>query len=149
MIQELQENAHDVAVTTEEGELGELLDSVANWCIRSFKYLNSPRQVFDRRFVGAFDRFLIDGVSLHGKASSGVTNTDPPNLRERLGRAWGTIVRELLERLEMMKKVSEQHFEWCENAAQILSDEKKLTFEKLNDLADNSRSFPASKYPLF
>lgn len=148
LIKELQENAYDVIVTTEEGELGDLLDSVANWCIRSFKYLNSPRQVFDKRFVGAFDRFLSDGVSLRVQSSSGVVISDSPNLRERLGRAWGTVVSELLERLQMMKKVSEQHFEWCENAAQILSDEKKLTFEKLNDLAENSRNFPASKYLL-
>jgi hypothetical protein len=147
LIRELQENAHDVIVTTDEGVLGDLLDSVANWCIRSFKYLNSPRQVFDKRFVGAFDRFLSDGISLRDKSTSSVIIAGSPKLMEKLGKAWGTVVIELLERLEMMKIVSEQHFEWCENAAHILADEKKLTIEKLNDLAESSRNFPASKFP--
>jgi hypothetical protein len=143
-IKELQDGARDIGLVTSEGELGDLLDAVAKWCIRSFKYLNSPREIFDKRFYGAFDRFLSDGESLREKSRMKGPDIQSNELSERLGNAWGVIVSDQLERLHLLKVEREKFKEWCALASLVLSDEKKLTVEKLADLAQKSRNFPAS-----
>ncbi len=145
-IKELQDSASDICVVTEEGELCDVLESVATWCIRSFKYVNSPRDIFDKRYYGAFDRFLAEGETLCKE--SGFIKADPPqdyNLSNRMGLAWGVLVSDQLQRLNVLKTERESFKEWCREASTILSDEKKMTAEMLYDLAQRSRNFPASK----
>lgn len=148
LVKELKDVAKDSSVLTPEGETGELLDSVSNWFVKSFKYLNSPREVFDKRFFGAFDRFIVEGESLCSIScgdSAAHYNNSSNELNKRLKGAWGYAVSDQLVRLQILKAERRKFEDWCLRASQILSDEKKLTSEKLVDLAEKSRHFPASK----
>jgi hypothetical protein len=141
MIKDLLKGATGTGVITAEAEIAELLDHVSRWCIRSLKYLHSPREIFDKRFFGAFDRFITEGNELLEKSKSANTDTQEA---DELGKAWGGIVSDQLERLEILRAEREEFTAWCDAAAQVLSDEKKLTVEKLQELAGSSRDFPAS-----
>jgi antitoxin component HigA of HigAB toxin-antitoxin module len=50
-----------------------------------------------------------------------------------------------LVRLKVLRSDRAKFIQWCELANKVLSDEKKLTMEKLKDLAEKSRCFPAGK----
>ena len=93
-IKDLQDGAKDVSVITSEVELGDLLESVGNWCTRSFKYLNSPREIFDKRHYGSFDRFLTDGEDLQKKSDTAEPSnpSEPEEVGRRLGLIWGRII---------------------------------------------------------
>jgi hypothetical protein len=125
--------------------MADLLESVSRWCLRSLKYLSSPREVFDKRFFGAFDRFIKEGHKLHEKAKTHAAEPDVETLGENLGSSWGDTVGDQLERLEILRSEREKFTDWCDLANQILSDEKKMTVEKLHEIAEQSRSFPAGK----
>jgi hypothetical protein len=151
-VKELKDEAKDSSVITPEGETGELLDSVSNWFVKSFKYLNSPREVFDKRFFGAFDRFIVEGESLCSISCGGSQahyNISSNELNKRLKGAWECAVSDQLVRLQILKAERRKFEDWCLRASQILSDEKKLTAEKLADLAEKSRHFPASTSTIF
>ncbi len=146
LIRELKEETKDISVNTAEGEIADLLDSASNWCIKSFKYLSTPREVFDKRFFGAFNRFVAEGEELYALSrNSQAYSTFVDGLSEKLFYAWGVIVEEQLVRLNILKKEREKFEAWCSRASQILSDQKNLTAERLVDLAKTSRNFPASK----
>lgn len=146
MIKEFEKGAKETGVVTAEVEISDLLDSVSRWCVRSLKYLDSPKEIFDKRFFGAFDRFIRDGNELYERSTcSGFSAEDIP-VAEALSSSWGTVVSDQLERLEILRAEREQYTVWCDAAAQVLSDEKKLTVEKVQELADESRAFPSSKF---
>ena len=142
MIKDLLKGAAGTGVITPEAEIAELLDHVSRWCIRSLKYLHSPREIFDKRFFGAFDRFITEGSELLEKSKS--ANTKDDQEADHLGESWGAIFSDQLERLAILRGEREEFTAWCDAAAQVLSDEKKLTVEKLQELARSSRDFPAS-----
>ncbi|KAL3925773.1 MAG: hypothetical protein SGILL_000191, partial [Bacillariaceae sp.] len=144
-IKELQDGAKDISVSTVEGELADVLESVATWCIRSFKYLNAPRDIFDKRYYGAYDRFLSDGQALYKK--SGIEKPDPEqdDLSKRMGQAWGKLVSDQLHRLLVLGAERDAFKKWCKEADVLLSDKKKtMTFEKLSSLAERSQTFPSA-----
>jgi hypothetical protein len=142
MIKDLLKGATGTGVITPEAEKAELLDHVSKWCIRSLKYLHSPREIFDKRFFGAFDRFITEGNELLETSKSAGTEDDQE--ADHLRESWGGIFSDQLERLEILRAEREEFTAWCDTAAQVLSDEKKLTVEKLQELAGSSRHFPAS-----
>ena len=113
------------------------------------KYLSSPREIFDKRFFGAFNRFIKEGQDLHEKSKNPTIKSDDSTICENLGSCWGSLVSDQLERLAILRSEREKFTAWCELASQVLADEKKLTVEKLKDIADQSRSFPAGKIPCF
>jgi len=147
LIKEFKEGAKDIGVITVEGEIGDLLDSVSKWCVKSFKYLNTPRDVFDKRYFGAFDRFIVEGEDLCNQQSNYASYSDSSDsLTEQLFGAWGGIIKDQLLRLSILKREREKFEVWCKRATKILSDDKKLTAQKLADLAKTSQHFPASKF---
>jgi hypothetical protein len=148
MIKELQKGAKSHGVVTQEAEIAELLESVSHWCLRSFKYLSSPREIFDKRYFGAFDRFIKEGQELIEKSQEHWDNTFGKESWHALGSRWGGTVVDQLERLEILRAEREKYIDWCNLANQILNDEKKLTLDKLDGLAQQSRCFPAGKCPL-
>jgi hypothetical protein len=145
MIRELKNGAKENAVTTEEAEVAELMDSVSRWCLRSLKYLNSPREIFDKRFFGAFDRFVSEGNELLRKHEMQKTSFAGTS-NKSLSSCWSAVVSDQLERLEILRSEREKFIRWCELANQVLLDEKKVTAEKLKELAEKSRCFPAGKW---
>eukprot|EP00980_Cylindrotheca_fusiformis_P010998 scaffold2526_cov131-Cylindrotheca_fusiformis.AAC.14 len=142
MIRDLRDSAKRNGVMTVEAEIADLLERVSRWCLRSLKYLNSPREVYDKRFFGAFDRFLGEGNELVEKYESNQKESERTSY-ESLASSWSGMVVDQLERLRVLRSDRAKFIQWCEVANKMLSDEKKLTIEKLKDLAEKSRCFPA------
>lgn len=145
MIREVQNGAKGNGVLTAEAEMADVLESVSSWCVRSMKYLSSPREIFDKRFFGAFDRFIKEGQDLHEKSKTSASDSDDDKFFKILGSSWGGLVSDQLDRLAILRSERGKFTEWCDLASQILSDEKKMTVEKLKEIADQSRSFPSGK----
>lgn len=146
LIKELLEGSRDIGLMTAEGDAAEVLDLVSRWCTTSIKYLESPRDIFDKRYFGAFDRFLKEGEDLIEKSK--FVDTDIPEGNAKLGQSYGAVVADQLERLEVLKADRAKFISWCEVAAEVLADKKKLTSEKVQQLAEGSRDFPSSKCPV-
>ncbi|KAG7373105.1 PLU-1-like protein [Nitzschia inconspicua] len=141
-IKDLQGGARDICVVTAEGELGDLLEAVATWCMASFKYLNDPKDVFNTRYFGAFDRFLTEGRDL--LQMSFAEDLSENDIRRRVGVAWGSLVTGQLQRLHVLQRERELFKDWCRTANSILADETRLTADNILDLAEQSRRFPAT-----
>jgi len=91
-------------------------------------------------------KFLISGSlelsELTEKSQESWDTTFGKESWNGLGSQWGGTVVDQLERLEILKAEREKYIDWCNLANQILNDEKKLTLDKLEGLAQQSRCFP-------
>jgi hypothetical protein len=145
-IKDLQEGSKDICVVTSEGELSDLLDAVATWCVRSLKYLHTPRDIFDKRHYVTFDRFLIEGKELITKWEAEDVNQLEDDARTQVSNSWGHLITGQLHRLTTLQRERELFKEWCRAANSLLSDEMRLTADNLSSLAQQSRRFPASKW---
>lgn len=144
MIRDLHDGAKGNGVMTVEAELADLLERVSRWCLRSLKYMGSPREIYDRRFFGAFDRFIGEGNELVANyADQQRKSVGTPY--DCLTSNWSEMMADQLERLNVLRSDRAKFIQWCEVANKVLSDEKKLTMEKLKDLAEKSRCFPAGR----
>ena len=148
MIKDLQKGAKESGVVTVEAELSEKLDVVSRWCALSLKYLDSPRDIFDKRFFGAFDRFVDEGKEHLEQSKNTDIKLEQAGLADALRASWGGVISDQLQRLNILLVERDQFTAWCDSASQILADEKKLTVEKLKELATQSRDFPACKFSL-
>ncbi|CAB9497258.1 Nucleosome-remodeling factor subunit [Seminavis robusta] len=136
-------------VISGEVEAADLLEKVSNWCVRSVKYLVTQRDVFDKRFFGAFDRFVAQGRGLlaptNRSGEGEQIRLEDQELAEKLNAAWSAVVSDQLQRLEVLLADREQFISWCNAAEAMLGSkgEKKPPLDKLKELTDQSRAFPS------
>lgn len=133
-------------ISTPEGETAAQLEIVSRWCIRSLKYLDNPKDVFDKRFFGAFDRFVAEGNDLVKLAASGTEDTpDGEDLLHRLCSRWGTLLSEQVERLHVLLSERERFVAWCKSVEQALaSEDRRPSIDKLKELTEKSHDFPST-----
>lgn len=143
-IQKLQAEAREIGVATIESEVLDLFDGISKWWLRSLKYLNSPREVFDKRYFGAFDRFADDGDKLVAKCESFEKKTNG-STNAVCGSIWSSFVTGQLDRMKTLRSERGKFVAWCDQAKEILADEKRLTLEKLKSLVKSSKKFPPGK----
>lgn len=148
LIKAYRREAKAFGVASGEVEAAERLEKVSNWSVKSLKYLVNQRDVFDKRFFGAFDRFVGEGRVLIGPQETSNANAvielDDEALAQKLNTSWTTFVAEQLQRLDVLVADREQFSAWCNYAeAQLLSGDKRPSLEKLKDVSDRSRAFPA------
>lgn len=142
LIRKLQTETQAMNIDTPEGKAASKLEAFSRWCLQSLKYLDSQRDVFDKRFFGAFDRFLAEGRDLAHCADGG--KADSEGLLERVRMEWVKIVSEQLERLNVVSAERERYIAWCDQANRLFSEEKRVAIEKLRDLKESSIDFPPS-----
>jgi len=140
-IQKLQAEARDIGVATIEAELLDLFDGISKWWLRSLKYLKSPREVFDKRYFGAFDRFTDDGDKLVSTCTS-YEKKCSSSADGSCESTWSNFVTAQLDRMTILRSERAKFVAWCDQAKEILADEKKLTLEKLKSLVKSSQKFP-------
>lgn len=143
-IQKLQAEARDIGVATIEAELLDLFDGISKWWLRSLKYLKSPREVFDKRYFGAFDRFTDDGDKLVSKCTS-YEKKCSDSADGNCESSWSNFAAAQLDRMKILRSERAKFVAWCDQAKEILADEKKLTLEKLKSLVKTSQKFPPCK----
>jgi hypothetical protein len=140
MIKALGRDGKHSCLITPEGEIATQLDVVWRWCLRSLKYLESHRDIFDKRFFGAFDRFLAEGKDL--LKASGLVKEEK-GLLKRVAVSWGVVVGDQLERLGVLLSEREEFVAWSDAVEHALSlEDKRLTIEKLREFERLSNSFP-------
>ncbi|GKY97092.1 hypothetical protein MPSEU_000667700 [Mayamaea pseudoterrestris] len=136
--------ASQTNLETPEGDIAFELKNVSQWCARSIRYLESQRNVFDKRFFGSFDRFVAEGkalLTLGGVRSA--TASAQAGTYSRLRDSWKGVVRDQMIRLDILMSERSCFVEFCKNAEQLLSGETRITVKKLQDIELKSRSFPS------
>jgi hypothetical protein len=139
-------DAKHSCIATPEGEVASQLEIVSRWCIRSLKYLDNQKDIFDKRFFGAFDRFVSEGEGLlKGVSGESGDSADGADVLHRLSSSWGIVVSNQLDRLKVLLSERGRFVAWCNSAEKLLtSDDRRQSIEKLNELAEKSQDFPGT-----
>lgn len=151
LIKNYNKEAKSFGVLSGEVEAGDQLERISTWCVRSLKYLVTQRDVFDKRFFGAFDRFIAEGRNLCSSPEADSTKAriilDDKEFADKLNSTWGAFVSDQLRRLEVLIVDRERFMSWCDSAEATLNSakEKRPGLEVLKDITDKSRDFPSGK----
>ncbi|GAX11534.1 hypothetical protein FisN_22Lh226 [Fistulifera solaris] len=144
LVEEFHKDAVNMVVATPESTLAPTLEAIGRWCIRSQKYLESQRDVFDKRFFGAFDRFITEGKSFCDCSTEHNPSSVATDAIGIVKSAFSSVVRDQLERLSFLSKDREDFIRWSKTAeAAISSGEKKTALEKLKDISLMGAVFPS------
>jgi hypothetical protein len=137
-------------VLTPESYVADELGGVMSWLDKSFKFLSSRSDAFDRKNSSTLDKLIKSGQSLLRFKSSVKEIPEDPTLVDNLRDRWVEVLNEDLDKLVDLKEKRSKFFEWCEKADEIISDEDtKIPIEVLQKLDGESASFPSSKFWLY
>ena len=140
----LSEGKQSGVLTTEE-ELASDLQEVSKWCFKSLKFLERPRDLYEKRAHRAFDTFVKAGGELVDAQRS--RHLDDSELEGDLKSSWMAVVSSQLVRLRKLQAHRDEFSEWSKKAHPLISSkEKRLSLKAIQDLAQESHRFPASKY---
>ena len=151
LIKNYNKEAKSFGVLSGEVEAGDQLERISNWCVRSLKYLITQRDIFDKRYFGAFDRFIAEGKNLTSAPEADSTKArislDDSAFAEKLNSTWGAFVLDQLRRLEVLIADRKRFMLWCDSAdaALLSAKDKRPGLEVLKDITDKSRDFPSGK----
>ena len=142
----LSESRQNGVLTTEE-EAATALDKVAKWCMKSVKYVSSPRELFERRAFKPFDKFLQAGRGLRDEISASVPEeVRSGELSDIVLRSWNGLLEDQFCRLQKLKSHRDEFVAWYQEAqAFVQANECRLTIDAISDLTKKSRRYPASK----
>ena len=134
-------------ILTPESLLADELGDSMSWLAKSFKYLSSQREAYDRKNSSALDKLIKSGQSLLKFKTSVKEIPEDPSLVDNLRDCWASIVNSDLDMLVDLKDKRSKFFDWCEKADEIISDaDTKIPIETLQKLKDESASYPASEF---
>ncbi len=144
LVEEFHKDAASMVVATPESTLAPTVEAIGRWCIRSQKYLESQRDIFDKRFFGAFDRFITEGKSFCDQSTEHIPSSADTDALGIVKSAFSSVVRDQLERLSFISKDREDFIKWSKTAeAAISSGEKKTTLEQLKEISSMGAVFPS------
>lgn len=147
LIEDFNKEAGGMVVSTPESIIAPILEAVGRWSSRSQKYLDSQRDIFDKRFFGAFDRFIAEGKSFCNSSQNDGDTISVPFNAQALGRvrsAFAAVVHDQLERLSAIAKDREDFIKWSRTAEAVISPgERKPTLEKLKEVSLRGKEFPS------
>ena len=132
--------AQAATVRTPESELSSEIDAVCRWLNKSVKYLEDQREVFDKRFFGAFDRILVEGKEFSNAADVDRLEEDCVGVTIAARATWTSVVSDQIERLDIILQERERYNSWCRMATGAI-DEQKLSVEALLELYKQSTTF--------
>ena len=140
MINELTKDIASSSITTPEMEVASNVEQLSRWVSRSVKYLSESEEIFDKRFFGAFDRFMAEGKDLYSRFSVATENNGATcNLNESSSR----VLNDQLTRMSVLMNDREEFATWCAQVAKIVSkDDKRCTIEKIREMKIKSEKFP-------
>lgn len=146
MIAALVKTSKMIGVGTAEEEAAILLENISRWCIKSLKYLDSSKEIFDKRFFGAFDRFLSEGIQFMKLKESGLSiSLEDESLKSDISTSSCDVVADQLIRLEILRQDRERFVTWCSQAKDILHSGSRISVEALKDLSAKCNDFPPGK----
>lgn len=136
-----------IGVVTGEEDVVLSLESVSKWCGKSLRALEKPCDLYEKRTYNQLDGLIQAGQSLLETASTSEDKGIDRELANMLRTSWSFVVKDQLRRLEKLRSHRDKFAEWSKLAQALMSArEKKITFEALDDLAEQSQEYPACKY---
>lgn len=134
-------------ILTPESLLSDELGDSMSWLTKSFKYLSSRIEAYDRKNSSALDKLIKSGQSLLKFRSSVKEIPEDPPLVDSLRDCWASVVNNDLDMLVDLKDKRSKFFDWCEKADEVISDsDTKIPIETLQKLKDESALYPASEF---
>ncbi|KAL7542987.1 hypothetical protein ACHAXR_013288 [Thalassiosira sp. AJA248-18] len=131
---------------TPEGSVADELNEVMSWFTKTFKVMNNPSDIYDRKSFSKLDKSIESGRILVNLDSFMVEEIpEDPKLIGDLRQSWTAAVNDDIERLLDLQNKRNKFVEWCEKADGIISStEKKVSIEILKELEEQSVNFPSS-----
>ena len=143
IIYDLLGKAEDSPILTPEYELSRMVEKVWKWCEKSLDYLENDRNIYDKRFFGALDRFVGEGMAL----AEEVTKRQYSPGRESgvigdLIQIMTGFLNDQIVRVGVVRKERDEYAAWCEACRSVLTEDKKPAIEKLRQLSKRAIKFP-------
>lgn len=133
-----------MTIETPEGNIAEELNEVISWFTRAFKMMDSAAEVFDKRNFTKLDKTIQSGQKLI-KFSRMNEIAEDSTLIYDLRESYAAVVKDDIERLIELQRKRDKFLDWCENADQIISSsDKKVPISTLNELEQQSASYPST-----
>lgn len=147
MISSLLSSAKLIGVRTPEEEVCEVLEKTAKWILKSLLCIDSPKKVYDKKSFRRFDELVATGEELLVfRDSLQELDLVDGELLQSLASSSGDLVSDQLVRIKILKAHRDKFVAWFENAQEVISSkEERATLQALNELAEQSRDYPASK----
>lgn len=140
VLNEIRQEAASFTIKTPEARAFEDSFNMLRWIFQSIGHMHNQRFIFDRRFFGAFDRFVKEPKSIDcGQYSS--------ELLSRVIRYSAVLVKDQAHRLQSLLSLRQRYVKICKQAQQVLSTEKP-PIDKLREVANASCAFPTLDDPL-
>ncbi len=136
---------------TPEEKLADELNEVMSWFTKSFKIMDTPSEVFERKNFSKLDKLIESGRKLL-QSRSFVSQDIPedPELSHNLQESWAAVMSDDIERLRDLQIQRSKFLEWCEKADEIVSSsDKKIPLETLKALGVQSAAYPSCKRAIF
>lgn len=141
LVHKLVQEISFTSVTTPEMTVIANLDTLLRWISRSIKYLYDNDEIFDKRFYGAFDRFVSEGEDLEKAFSQ---QDDLNNGLSEMNKTCCRTVGAQLCRVRILLQERDDFSSWSDQVDRVLSGEdKRCSVEKLRELNMKSQKFPA------
>ena len=132
---------------TPEGSVADELSEVMPWFTKTFKLMNSPSDVYDRRNFSKLDKLIESGQKLVNLDSIMAEEIpEDTTLLDDLRQSWAAAVNDDIERLLDLQNQRNKFVDWCEKADAIISStDKKVSIDTLKELQEQSAGFPSCK----
>lgn len=144
LISTLLHEARQTGVMTREEDLIASLEIISKWCSKTLRALEHPHDLYEKRTYAGFNSLMESGEALL-EVPIGESGLDG-ELEELLRNSWSSVVRQQLVRLENLRTHRDKFVEWSKVAQILLSaKDKKLTFEAIDEIAEQSRQYPSCK----
>ena len=130
-------------IETPEGNIAEELSEMISWFTRAFKMMDSATEVFDKRNFTKLDKTIQSGQQLI-QFSRMKDIPEDATLIYDLRESWAAVVKDDIERLLELQSKRDKFLEWCANADEIISSDKKVPIGTLYELEQQSAGYPST-----
>lgn len=147
LISALVRSSKSLYALTPEEKVGEELNEVIAWFTKSFKMMDSPSELFDRKNFPKLDKLIDSGRKLLRFKSFLVEDIpEDTTLVNDVRQSWAAVMKDDIERLLDLQTKRSKFLEWCEKADEIISSsDKKISIETLRELGEQSAAYPSCK----
>ena len=146
LVTQLLRSSKSMKILTPESLLSDELGGAMSWLSKSFKFLSSHSEAYDRKNSSALDKLIRSGQTLLKFKGSIKEIPEDPSLVDKLRECWASVVNDDLDKLVDLKDKRIKFFDWCEKADEIISDaDTRIQIDILKRLDQESASFPSSE----
>jgi hypothetical protein len=152
MITNLRKSATSISIHSLEEELSESLETTTRWCRKAANIIGSPNDVFhEKRWTKDLKNLIEEGKKLKAlplNEFDASLEEDEKVLLNEISKHREAFISDDVVRLEILHVHQKEYRSWCDRVKKVLSEnERKIPFNSLKKLAEESRMYPPSKFP--